>query len=225
MAKRFLLLISILSTLVATAQTRAEGGYIEVQGSSTVKAAPDVAYISIVIDQGDVATKGDIAKTEAKIYSTLKKLGIDADSMLKVTSLTSSYIGRKQSGERKSYLLEVRDLSLIGELFGSLSEDGISNTRVQSLEVKDKSKPALEARQKAVKDAIAKAEALAQAAAIELGAVSLIVDNSRDGGVSYLTSPRLAATNAADNLEEQMPEIEFKDVEFFSSVTMRFSIE
>lgn len=225
MIHRVLLSIFLFSAIAASGQSVAEGRYIEVQGSSTVKVAPDVAYISIVVDQSDVATKGDIAKTEAKIYSVLRQLDIDADSMLRVISQTSSYIGRKQSGLRKSYRLELRDISLVGGLFDALSEIGVSNSRVESLDVRDRQAHALEARSRAVADARLKAEALAQAADIQINGVTLIVDNTRDGAANYLYATRSVMAKSSDAIAESIPEIEFKDVEFSATITMRFSIE
>ncbi len=194
--------------------------YIEVTGGSTIETTPDIAYISITIDEDDAAIKSGIDAAQKKMYSAISGVGIDVEKDLTVDRISSTYIKRKESGQVRKYTLKVTDISKVQDVFSALDNAGISNANVTSTDLSQKEEITKRARALAVKSAYEKAATLAQAAGVELGQVLVINDYTSGGNISNRLMSKGAYSEAAD-----MISLDFDDVVVSGSVRIIYSIK
>ncbi|MFI3321209.1 MAG: SIMPL domain-containing protein [Rikenellaceae bacterium] len=198
---------------VAQSQNIEPNSSIEVLGQAKRLVSPDVAYINIVVDENDAATRsaGGVEKVEQKLVSTLKKLGLNPDENLSVNGMDSDFIRRKKSVSSKSYTLKLLELKKSAPLFAALEKEGISNAKITSYEVLDRDKIYLELKAQAVRNAKETAAILAEAADAKIGKIITITDTQRiySPNIMY-TKARVA--NSSDSMAENA--VEQSDVDF-----------
>jgi hypothetical protein len=191
-----LLIAALLSGCAGTAFAQTEtpnlGGEqkvtrtLSVSGSGKVYLTPDIAYITI-----GVHTEGENAKTAVgennadvlDVIDVLKKMGIEAKD---IQTTNFSIVPQKEyDNEGKptgkilyivdnSVYVTIRDLEMVGEVLDAVVEAGANQINGIQFDVADKSSALSQARKAAVKDAYAKAQELAAAAGVALGAVQTI---------------------------------------------------
>ena len=171
---------------------------ISVNGNGAVNAAPDIAIVSLGVEtRADTvsAARSQAATAMTAILASLKASGV-ADKDVQTTSFTiqpvTVYEERTINGIRQStprivgyrvtnnVQAKVRALDKVGAAVDGAAAAGGDATRVNSISFSlDDQKP-LEAtaRELAVKDALAKAQALARTAGVKLGAAISIVEYS-----------------------------------------------
>lgn len=163
---------------------------ITITGEAQVSAAPDIAYVEMgVVTEGKTAGEALAANTEAmeKVFDGLEEAGIDKKDMQ--TSNFSVYPVYEQVRPEDSrphtpkiggytvqnqLTVKVRDLDNLGAILDrvvSLGSNQLSGIRFSI----DDPKPLLnEAREAAVKDALAKAKLYAGAAGVAIGEIMSI---------------------------------------------------
>ncbi|MSQ26450.1 MAG: DUF541 domain-containing protein [Dehalococcoidia bacterium] len=171
---------------------------ISVNGNGAVNAAPDIAIVSLGVEtRADTvsAARSQAATAMTAILASLKASDV-ADKDVQTTSFTiqpvTVYEERTINGIRQStprivgyrvtnnVQAKVRALDKVGAAVDGAAAAGGDATRVNSISFSlDDQKP-LEAtaRELAVKDALAKAQALARTAGVKLGAAISIVEYS-----------------------------------------------
>lgn len=167
----------------------AEPGRISVTGEATVHATPDIASVSLgVTTQAATAAEALSANTAAlaRVVDQLKATGIEPrdlqTSNLSVDPVWSSSDGNSQpqiSGYSASNMLTVtvRDLDRLGAVLDRAVSDGANTLNGLSFGLSESARAMDEARQLAVKDALARAKLLTEAAGATLGPIVLIQES------------------------------------------------
>ncbi len=190
---------------------------LSVSAEASVKREPDIAYITAgVREESETAQEAMAAQAEAMsgVFDALAAAGVaKKDMQTSNLSLQPVYDyeqvtvekGRTRNEQRlRGYVasnqltVKVRDLDRLGETLDSLVTAGGNTFSGISFSLDDPSEAMNEARQKAMKDAMARAELLAGAAGLR---VARIVSINESGG--YMPQPvqmaRMAMAEAADS--------------------------
>lgn len=203
---------------------------IAASGQATVRRVPDLAVVSlaVTVQDKDAGKARDEANRRASaILERMRGQGLpEAD--VQATSLTVQptydYSGGKQriTGYQASrpMTLRVREISLLGPILDGLVDDGATQVHGTSMELAQPEAAAQEALATAVGVARARAEALAGAAGLSLGA-PLRIEESGDAGVTPVTRGammRLAADESAPT------EVAAGEIEITATVRAWFAI-
>ncbi|MCA0928684.1 SIMPL domain-containing protein [Ruegeria profundi] len=192
--KKSAFLAALLAVTVA-GMTHAQERRITVDASGIVQAAPDMATITVGVTNEDPQASNAMQATSDAVSLILKRLedmGLEArDVQTRDLSLSPVWSGRNTStGNRpeisgfvasNTVQVRVRDLAQLGTIMDGVIEDGANDFRGLTFGVQDPTPLQAEARAKAVAEAMAKAEQLAQAANVSLGPVQQI--SEQVGGV------------------------------------------
>src|SRR3954447_16516618 len=165
-------------------------GTISVTGSGTVTTEPDAATTSFgVVTQGSTAREAMSQNSAemAKVIEALKRAGVASkDLQTQYVSLDPRYDnqGREVVGYSASNSVSaiVRELSQAGAVIDAAVAAGANNVSGPSLSRDDQGKLYNDALERAVADAKAKAEVLARAAGVSVGAVRSVAENPQTGG-------------------------------------------
>jgi len=154
---------------------------MSVSGTGRVTIVPDIATINIgVRTEADIVTDaldGNTAQANA-IADALKDLGVEEKDIQtsnfnvypseRYDPMTGQITGRYFVVEN-TVNVTVRDLSSLGEVLSAVVEAGANNIYGINFNVEDREAAVAEARQLAIQDAKAKAEAIAADAGVKLG--------------------------------------------------------
>jgi len=178
-------------------------GTISVSGSGTVDTQPDTASTSFgVVSQGSTAEDAMVRNSEemTKVIDALKQAGVaDKDIQTQYVSLDPRYDndGSRVVGYTASNTVSaiVRRLSHVGAVIDAGVAAGANNINGPSLSRDDKDKLYNDALERAVADAKAKAEVLAKASGVSVGAVQSVTENPQVSGgpEPYPYAARLAS--------------------------------
>lgn len=180
---------------------------VTVNGTGRVTLSPDLARISIgVFTEGPDAAEAVNENNEQAqaVVDTLVDLGVSEDD---IRTTEFSIFPRRdfdEEGEpreityevRNTVFVTVRDLEMIGQVLNAVVEAGANNITGIQFDLDDRSAAESDALQAAVADARSRAEALAEAADVELGAVQSI-NTMVSGGVPQPFFARGALEEAA----------------------------
>ena len=175
---------------------------ISVSGSGTAKGSPDIATVNIgVMTRNDDPTKA-VNENNSKmnaIMGAMKDLGIEAKDI----QTTNFSIRAEQQYDQKGKIINVtyvannsvsitvRDLNKIGDVLGKSVSSGANNIHGVNFGVSDPEKLQVQARDKAMANAKAKAEQMAKAAGATIDKVMTISE------VSYNSPMPLALSGVA----------------------------
>ncbi|NIZ62917.1 hypothetical protein DL239_18275 [Sedimentitalea sp. CY04] len=170
---------------------------ISVTGEAQIEVPPSLAMITLgVTDEADQAVDAmrTVSKSMVAVIDRLHRAGLDPDDMqtqqisvspnwARAGSLSSSN-DRKITSFTASNTLQVRvrDLDSLGEILDQVLQAGANEFRGLQFGVADPAEVQNQIRGTAVKDAIRKAEQLAEAAEVTLGPVLSITDHGGGGG-------------------------------------------
>lgn len=221
---------------------------INVSGEGEVFAVPDTATFSVTVQETakDVKTAQDTASTKSNdIIAYLEEAGVDekdiqttdysiypqyeySQSVCPSTSSGISYCppGRQQlTGYQVSQTLtiKVRDTSKAGELLSGVGSKGVTNVSGLSLTVSNQDVLEAQARDKAIKNAQAKAEVLAESLGVS---IVRIVGFSESGNYPgpYYAKGMGGATMALDAAVAPSPEIATGQNKIISDVSITYEI-
>ncbi len=199
--KTFAFLAAMMAATTA-GLAHAEERRINVDATGTVQVAPDMATITLgVTHQNPEASEAMKATSDAvaQVLARLGEMGIE-DRDLQTRDLSLSPIWSKrnqQNGEppeitgfvaSNRVFVRVRDLTQLGEVMDAVIQDGANDFSGLSFGLQDPEPIEVQARAKAVSEATAKAEQLAQAADVTLGPVQTI--SERGGSVRPMAEMR-----------------------------------
>jgi hypothetical protein len=204
------------------AERSAEG--ITVIGTGKVKAVPDEAEFSLGVQSaGQTAREALAANSERMkhVLSALTAAGVaKEDIQTQDVSVSASYEDKGQiTGytTRNSVSVRIRNLARAGAVLDAATNAGANDVYGPSLSRSDRDELQAKALRSAVADARVKAEALADAADVQLGSVSAIKEES-DGGYEPYFAAALSSSRAVDTpIERGTQEIQAK-------VTVTFAI-
>lgn len=212
--------------------TQEKGLPMIVTGTGKVAVIPDIATVSLGIEENGYSLKEAQKSVDAKsntLTSALKKLGI-AEKDIKTTSYNVypeydyNSTPQKITGYRVSvnYSIKVRDFDKVNDLLVKATEVGVNNIGGVNFEVNEETKKEKlrEAREEAVKEAKEKAQGLARAANISLGK---IINISESRGIDYprpMTSKEIAIGAGKDI----KPDIQPGETEISVSISLTYEI-
>ncbi len=228
--KTFAFLAAMMAATTA-GLAHAEERRINVDATGTVQVAPDMATITLgVTHQNPEASEAMKATSDAvaQVLARLGDMGIeDRDLQTRDLSLSPIWSNRnQQNGEppeitgfvaSNRVFVRVRDLTQLGEVMDAVIQDGANDFSELSFGLQDPEPIEVQARAKAVSEATAKAEQLAQAANITLGPVQTISEHG--GGVRPMAEMRNMAMADAGGVPVAGGEISVS-----VSVSMEFEI-
>ena len=180
---RQLLICALLTLAPAAAWSEDLARVLTVTGTGEVARAPDMAVIRVGVVAQDKSASTALSRTSeamVRMQQRLAEQGIEArDIQTTQLSLTPVYENTSGTRTRKiiafeamnAVLVRVRDLPSTGAVLGTLVEDGANRIDGISFTLQDSQESMDEARRRAVADARRKAEVLADAAGVALGAL------------------------------------------------------
>lgn len=182
---------------------------MSVSGTGRVTIVPDMATINIGVrteaEAVDDALEGNNAQSNA-IADVLKDMGV-AEEDIQTSNFnvypTDRYDPMTGQAEGRYFVVEntvnvtVRDLSQLGSVLSAVVEAGANNIYGINFSVEDREAAVAEARQLAIEDAQAKAQAIADEAGVELGDLININVSSNDMPISYFDAKGGAYAEAA----------------------------
>lgn len=207
-----LLAAAIAGPAVGVAQAQADGDEtvrtISVNGTGRVKAAPDVADVSLgVTKQGEDAQSAadEAATTMDAVIKALLDLGIaEADIQTTSLNLNPIYDWEENPPEIEGWeasnqvRVTVRDIDAVGDVVDTAVAAGATNVNGISFRIEDPTAAEATARDAAVADARAKADQLAAAAGVTIiGVMSISESGGQQPQPIYLERQEAAFDMAA----------------------------
>jgi uncharacterized protein len=203
--KMSLILVSVMIFGLLTACASQPAGdesvrSMNVSGTGRVTVVPDIATINIGVrteaDEVTDALSGNTAQANA-ISEVLQDLGVEEKDIQ--TSNFNVYPSERYDpmtgqSEGKYFVVEntvnvnVRDLSTLGEVLSAVVNAGANNIYGINFDVDNREEAIAEARDLAIQDAKAKAEAIAEEAGVSLGDLISISVYSAGSPVAYYDS-------------------------------------
>jgi uncharacterized protein YggE len=195
------------------------GAGITVTGLGTVQAVPDEAELSLGVETEGTTAKEALAENSARmerLLAALRGAGVKkADTRTQEVSVYPRY---EEAGytARNSVLVTIHELERAGAILELAARSGANQTSGPGLSTSNRKELEAKALTAAVRDARAKAEALAKAAGVSLGRVTAIVEGSGGVPVPYALEARTAAK--AVPIEPGTEDVQ-------ATVTITFAIE
>ncbi|WP_264212944.1 SIMPL domain-containing protein [Leisingera thetidis] len=233
MKARKLLAAALMLSMSAGALSAGEAAalrQITVNGESTLQVAPELATITLgVTEEAEQAAAAMSAVSEAMnaVIARLKEAGIAAEDMqtsqISMHPVWSQDRSGSNGGRREitgfqgsnTLMVRVRDLAQLGPVLDGVLTAGANQFQGLSFGVSDPAAMQDQIRGEAVKDAIRKAEQLAEAAGMELGPVRSISEHG-GGGPRPMMAMEMARSDA-------MP-VEAGELTFTHSVSVVFDM-
>jgi hypothetical protein len=192
--------VMIFGLLTACTSPVADGDSVRsmnVSGTGRVTVVPDIATINVGVrteaDEVTDALSGNTAQANA-ISEVLQELGV-AEEDIQTSNFnvypSERYDPMTGQSEGQYFVVEntvnvtVRDLSTLGEVLSAVVNAGANNIYGINFNVEDREEAVAEARELAIQDAKAKAEAIAEEAGVSLGDLISISVYSAGSPVAY----------------------------------------
>jgi hypothetical protein len=185
---------------------------ISVTGSGDAQGTPDVAHIQLGIDvaEGDVGVAIKNANTTMNaVRDAIKQQGIDEKDLQTVNFTvypediydkdTGQPTGQRRYHVQNFLNVKVKDISKVGSVIDAGLTAGANNISGLSFSVEDTSKLEADARAKAVKDATARAQQLADGLGVKLGRPVIVSEVTVGGPVFQPQFAAAAAGKSADS--------------------------
>lgn len=193
--------VVILAACAPTASDSEAVRSLSVSGTGQVSLTPDIATINIGVrteaDEATDALEENTAQANA-ISQVLQDLGVlEEDIQTSSFYVYPSERYNSETGETEGtyFVVEntvnitVRDLDSLGEVLSTVVEAGANTIYGISFDVDDQETAIAEAQELAIQDAYSDAEAIADAAGVELGElISISVSSGSSYSTSYETS-------------------------------------
>jgi hypothetical protein len=214
--------------------TQTKGDPFIVSGEGKVTVTPDIAKITIGIEENGTNLKqvqDSVNKKSKVLTDALKKLGL-ADTDIKTTSynvypqydFTSSV--QKITGYQVStdYEVTVKNFDLINNVILAATNAGANTVDGINFEVNDsvKKQKLQDARDLAVKDAKDKAEGLARSAGISLGKIINVSENQNNNSVRQLSLPVSGGGDLQKSIAQ--PNIQAGQTEIDVTVSLSYEV-
>ncbi|NBD28324.1 SIMPL domain-containing protein [Paenibacillus glycinis] len=210
---------------------------ITVSGSGKIEAAPDVAYLSVAVEARAASAKEAQSKNASQ-FTGLTKLLYDtykvATKDVKTTGFTVQpeyeYNSKDGTSKIKDYLavhtiqVTTRDLNGIGKLLDDLSASGANRVDGVQFDTEKQDQYELQALDKAMANAKAKAETLAKAAGKQVKGVFTITQNSANSGPIFIGKGEMAAP-AADAGSAPSTSVQTGEITVTTDITVVYEMQ
>jgi uncharacterized protein YggE len=181
---------------------------ITTTGVGSAESIPDMAVVTLGVTHQAPQAADAMAATSAGIAAILQRLGDtgveERDVQTGTVALQPLWTNRAGQDPsepqitgyvaRNSVVVRVRDLAVLGDLLDALVADGANTFDGLHFALQDPKPTMAAARADAVRDAMSRAEQLAEAAGVVLGPVQSI----SEGGASFAPRMEMAAARMSD---------------------------
>ncbi|MCX6055876.1 MAG: SIMPL domain-containing protein [Chloroflexi bacterium] len=190
----FIFFITSCSTPLSTTTTPVVTRTLSSTGVGEVYLVPDVAfvYIGVRVDADDVSTALSNNNIQAQaVAQAVKDLGVEAKD-IQTTNFnvyptqdydTTGAISRKYYVVENTVYITVRDLTKLGQILDAVVRSGANTINGVTFDVQNKEAANAQARDLAIKNAIAEAESIAASAGVSIGdlqSISVYFNGSSD---------------------------------------------
>ena len=217
--KSVLILVALFSSILGagipafSAEQVKERKTITVQGSSSVTAAPTIAYVSIGVttfNKNAASAQGENAVKMDRVYKTLASLGIKKDKIKTLNyNISPRYDYKINVATLAGYnvinsiRVTVMDLKKVSDVLDMTVKEGVNQSNSISFGVTDeeRDKLYLQALSQAVVNAKEKANTIATAAGITISKPANIIE----GSSAHFVQPNYRAMDMAKMASEAAP--------------------
>ena len=217
--KSVLILVALFSSILGagipafSAEQVKERKTITVQGSSSVTAAPTIAYVSIGVttfNKNAASAQGENAVKMDRVYKTLASLGINKDKIKTLNyNISPRYDYKNNVATLAGYnvinsiRVTVMDLKKVSDVLDMTVKEGVNQSNSISFGVTDeeRDKLYLQALSQAVVNAKEKANTIATAAGITISKPANIIE----GSSAHFVQPNYRAMDMAKMTAEAAP--------------------
>ena len=217
--KSVLIMIALFSAILTTgapafsAEQVKERKTITVQGSSSVTAAPTIAYVSIGVttfNKNAATAQSENAVKMDRVYKTLASLGIKKDKIKTVNyNISPRYDYKNNVATLAGYSVinsirvTVMDLKKVSDVLDMTVKEGVNQSNSISFGVTDEERNRLylQALSRAVSNAKEKANTIATAAGITISKPANIIE----GSSAHFVQPNYRAMDMAKMASEAAP--------------------
>lgn len=224
------LLLLFFSSKYVISQTKTfiDQPYVEVNGSADTLVTPDEIFIKIVISEKDTKDKISVEEQEKKMLTSFALMKIDIEKSLTVNDMSSNFkfhrFREKDILKTKEYVLKVSSAEWVNKVFAGLENIGLSNVSIYKVQRSDLEYLKNICRMKAVKNAQAKAIALAVPLQQSIGNAILITDNEPNFVYPLYRTMSVGAVADA-NQENNESIIDFEKIKIEASVGVKFLLK
>jgi uncharacterized protein len=219
------------TTVSAPAPKDAVGGLL-VTGLGRVEVRPDVLVVTLGVSTEALTAPGALDSVSRRARAMLQAM--TAEGVPEQDIRTTSLQVRPQRGDQgqiigfvgtEMFRVRIKDLGTAGDVVAAAVQAGGDAARVQgmSLDVADPEGAAQDARKRAVEDALARAEELAETAGVELGP-PVSIQEARLQEVRAFAIPFAANLGVAAEAAKLAPRIETGTQPVTVRVEVRFDI-
>ena len=202
--------------------------YIEVSGKANMEVAPDRIHMTITINEKDYKNT-TLSSVEGKMINQLQSMGIDTKKNLVVKDITSNFkhyfLAKSDVKMSKQYQLTVHSAKQAGEVIIALGQIGVSQINIDKVECSKLEQYKDEVRVKAVKNAKARAELLAEAIGHSVGKALHISENEHNFRTYGAPDMMMVKGNVAETEIFRVPEIEFEKIKIETTVHVKFQLK
>jgi len=185
---RLSILLPVLGPAASFADSLPSAPYIQVQGHGSISVVPDMARVSLTVGDTNPDTavaRSVVERRASQVIDAARKLGVPRGDIAAASiSIWPEYRWQNDkqvfTGQHVSRSIDItmRNLSQYPELITALVKAGIANLGNATLDRSDMPDLRRQALAQAVEDAHKRAQAVAAAAGVKLGAVYSITENS-----------------------------------------------
>lgn len=204
---------------------------IEVQGSATIEARPDVAKLTLGVQTGPQSTAEAalriLEQRFSNVVESISSAGVNEED-IRTTNLSINPVYDFAEGRQtlrgfeasESVEVTIRDLTQVGEVLTRATGEGVNQAGGITFSSENEEMIQTEAEQEAIKDARQKAEMLADALGVRLGDVKSFNASSQKGG-----QPIPFAADAAAVAERSQLPVPSGTQEVQANVTVTYEIK
>lgn len=228
---KFFSILLVCVGLSAPAWGEDRGRVISTSGLGVVDVVPDMATISLGVTHEAKAAGDALAATSAAVREILQRLEAEgvAPRDMQTNNISVQPLWQRQNNNadtppritgfvaRNSLSIRVRELEKLGAILDQVVQDGANTFSGLQFSVQDPAPLIASARAEAVRDAMARASQLAEAAGVSLGAIQSISE------VSGAPRPQMMEAASA-RMAADVP-VAAGEVSLTTRVTMEFAID
>jgi len=233
--KKFIFLFALAMLVLATPVAAREQGHINVNGEGIVSIEPDVAFITLGVETQETSAaeaQRNNSRKMAAVIEVVKGLGIDeADIQSAHFSMHPRHDWMQGTGEIIGYQVSnsvrvtVRDIEQVGTVLSTAAEAGANMSSHIVFDVQDATAAYNQALAQAVVQAREKAQVLATAMDVRLGAVVSVTETS---GRGFMPVQRFAgdmmAVAASPAMVEMAVPVQAGELNITAQVQITFGI-
>lgn len=198
----------------ADAECRDNPGTISVEGFSSVRAEPDVAFVRVAAtvqsESAETARKA-VENSVSRFVEGLAGIGMKTDNgdvRAESINVSPDYVYDSKTNERRisgysagrTVIVRVRKFEQISGVLDIAVSSGINNIHNISYELENPAPVMEQARLKAVADAAGKAKQITKALGVELGTIASVSYNTRTyGAFETSVQPRMLSKSVMSN--------------------------